>query len=261
MRATQPAAAMVAIPARDINHNQRFWVPESRSEPTGGRFGERIVQVGPGEGGPSLPRPGCNHPAVVLPRRGFCLGRRAAIERQARAKLINDRARYLIRKLRCRGGTNVLRRGWACMSRALQRDSDGVASALAIHLCVYCAVGGLFALVLYYLMLPTRLPNPGIAALKPSAPTISYVERLRSEREAAQRVAVDRAAIKREVKSEPEPETTGAAARNAAETKPDAKKAKTAQAQRRTRPVRQAPPAQTTHYAQQPFFGGYQPMY
>jgi hypothetical protein len=86
MRATQPAAAMVAIPAGDINHNQRFWVPESPSEPTGGRFGERIAQVGPGEGGPSLPRPGCNHPAVVLPRRGFCLGRRAAIERQSSGK-------------------------------------------------------------------------------------------------------------------------------------------------------------------------------
>ncbi|HEY8442169.1 MAG TPA: hypothetical protein VIK79_12065 [Xanthobacteraceae bacterium] len=147
----------------------------------------------------------------------------------------------------------------------MQRDSHGVASALVIHLCVYCAVGGLFALVLYYLMLPTRLPNPGIAALKPSAPTISYVEWLRSEREAAKRMVVNRAAIKREVKSEPEPETTGAATRHAPEAKPeakpDAKKPKTAQAQRRTRPVRQAPPPETTHYAQQPFFGGYQPMY
>jgi hypothetical protein len=147
------------------------------------------------------------------------------------------------------------------MPRALQRDSDGVPAALAIHLCAYCAVGALFALLLYYLMQPTRLPNPGIAALKTSPTTVSYVEWLRSEREAAKRGAVNHDAAKREVKREPEPETTGAAARNAAETKPDAKKAKTAQAQRRTRPVRQAPPAQTTHYAQQPFFGGYQPMY
>lgn len=147
------------------------------------------------------------------------------------------------------------------MPRVVQRDSEGVAAALAIHLCAYCAVGALFALVLYYLMQPTHLPNPGIAALKPTAPTISYVEQLRSEREAAKRVTVNRAAIKREVKPEPEPETTGAAARHAAETKPEAKKPKTAQAQRRTRPVRQAPPAETTHYAQQPFSGGYQPMY
>ena len=131
-----------------------------------------------------------------------------------------------------------------------------MAAALAIHLCVYCAVGGLFALVLYYLMLPTRLPNPGIAALKPSAPTISYVEWLRSEREAAKRVAVNR-----DVKVEPEPETTGAADRHAPEPKPEVKKPKTAQAQRRTRPAHRAPPDETTHYAQQPFFGGYQPMY
>jgi hypothetical protein len=142
------------------------------------------------------------------------------------------------------------------MPRALQRESDGVAAALAIHLCVYCAVGGLFALVLYYLMLPTRLPNPGIAALKPSAPTISYVEWLRSEREAAKRVAV-----KRDVKVEPEPETTGAAARHAPEAKPEVKKPKIAHVPRRTRPARPPPPAETTHYAQQPFFGGYQPMY
>ena len=131
-----------------------------------------------------------------------------------------------------------------------------MAAALAIHLCVYCAVGGLFALVLYYLMLPTRLPNPGIAALKPSAPTISYVEWLRSEREAAKRVAVNR-----DVKVEPEPETTGAAERHAPEPKPEVKKPKTAQAQRRTRPARRALPDETTHYAPQPFFGGYQPMY
>jgi hypothetical protein len=142
------------------------------------------------------------------------------------------------------------------MPRTLQRESDGVAAALAIHLCVYCAVGGLFALVLYYLMLPTRLPNPGIAALKPSAPTISYVEWLRSEREAAKRVAVNR-----DVKVEPEPETTGAAERHAPEPKPEVKKPKTAQAQRRTRPARRALPDETTHYAPQPFFGGYQPMY
>ena len=62
------------------------------------------------------------------------------------------------------------------MPRALQRESDGVAAALAIHLCVYCAVGGLFALGLYYLMQPTRLPNPGIAALNASPITLSYVE-------------------------------------------------------------------------------------
>ena len=148
------------------------------------------------------------------------------------------------------------------MPRVVQRDSDGVAVALAIHLCAYCAVGALFALVLYYLMQPTRLPNPGIAALKTSPTTVSYVEWLRSEREAAERTAVNRAAVKRE----PEPETTGAAGRNAAEAKSDAKKAKAAEVQHRTRAARRSHPADTTHYAQQPyaeqpFSGGYQAMY
>jgi hypothetical protein len=147
------------------------------------------------------------------------------------------------------------------MPRALQRESDGLAAALAIHLCVYCAVGGLFALGLYYLMQPTRLPNPGIAALNASPITLSYVEWLRSEREAAKR-----AAVRRDIKVEPEPETTGAAPRQAPEAKPEVKKPKTTPAQHRTPPARQLGPAETTHYAQQPYaqqpsFGGYQPMY
>ena len=131
-----------------------------------------------------------------------------------------------------------------------------MAAALAIHLCVYCAVGGLFALVLYYLMQPTRLPNPGIAALNGSRTTISYVEWLRSEREAAKSAAANR-----DVKFEPDPETTGAAVRQAPEAKPEVKKGKAAQAQRRPRPARRPQPAETTHHAQQPSFGGYQPMY
>jgi len=141
-----------------------------------------------------------------------------------------------------------------------------VAAALAIHLGVYCAVGALFALVLFYLMQPTRLPNPGVAALKASPPTVSYVEALRSEREIAKRTAA-----KRDVKLEREPETTGASARQTPEPKPEAKKPKAAQTQHRTRSTRRPNPAdtthyaqhpaETTHYAQQPSFGGYQPMY
>ena len=139
-------------------------------------------------------------------------------------------------------------------------------AALAIHLCVYCAVGALFALVLYYLMQPTRLPNPGIAALRTSPTTVSYIESLRAERDATKRAAVNRVAVKREVKREPEPETTGAAARHAADEKADAKKAKAAQVQQRTRAARRPHPADETRYAQQPyaqqpFAGGYQPMY
>jgi hypothetical protein len=122
-----------------------------------------------------------------------------------------------------------------------------------MHLCLYCALAACFALALYYLMQPIRLPNPGMAAHKPSHRTVNYVELLRSEREAA----------KREVTFEPEPETTGAATRQAPDVKPEAKKAKAqSTTQNRTRPARRQPqPPDTTHYAQEPFFGGYRPMY
>jgi hypothetical protein len=139
------------------------------------------------------------------------------------------------------------------MRRSWERGSDGVAGALVMHLCVYCAVGACLALALYYLMQPTRLPSPGMAAHKPSPTTLNYVEALRSEREAA----------KRNVRLEPEPETTGAATRQVDDLKPETKKPKTQTTrQSRTRPARrQQQQPDTTHYAQQPFFGGYRPMY
>jgi len=135
----------------------------------------------------------------------------------------------------------------------LKSHSDGVAGALAMHLCLYCAVAACFALVLYYFMHPTRLPNPGMAAHTSSRPPVNYLELLRSEREAA----------KREVRLEPEPETTGTTTRQASDVKPETKKAKAqSTSQSRTRPVRrQQQPPDATHYAQQPFFGGYHPMY
>jgi len=147
------------------------------------------------------------------------------------------------------------------MPRSLQRESDGMAVALAIHLGVYCAVAACFALALYYLMRPTRLPNPGMAAYKPSPSTTGYAALLRAEREAA----------KRGVKVELEPETTGAAAPQAPDVKPDAKKAKAqgrTPSQSRTRPARRpqpadptTQPADPTTFAQQPFFSGHRPMY
>jgi hypothetical protein len=68
---------------------------------------------------------------------------------------------------------------------------------------------------------------------------------------------------------EPEPETTGAATRQVDYVKPETKKPKTqTTSQSRTRPARRQQQQQqqqqqpdTTHYAQQPFFGGYRPMY
>jgi hypothetical protein len=52
------------------------------------------------------------------------------------------------------------------------RQRDGLAGALAIHLCTYCAVAGCFAFALYELLQPTRNSNPGLAAYKPPPATV-----------------------------------------------------------------------------------------
>src|SRR6266545_591851 len=48
------------------------------------------------------------------------------------------------RKLLPRRGTERASMRLACMRRSWERGSDGVAGALVMHLCVYCAVGGMF---------------------------------------------------------------------------------------------------------------------
>jgi hypothetical protein len=148
------------------------------------------------------------------------------------------------------------------MLRSSRQDSDGVAGALVMHLCVYCAAGACFALALYFLMQPTRLPNPGMAAHKSSPVTLNYVEVLRAERDAA----------KRNFRVVSEPETTRAASRQLPEVKPEVKlevkpEVKKARAQstaqsfkRRQQSPRPPQPTEPMHYAQQPFFG-YRPMY
>jgi hypothetical protein len=133
-----------------------------------------------------------------------------------------------------------------------QQESDGLPMALAIHLSVYCVVAACFALAMYYLMQPIRLPNPGMAAHKASARTVSYLELLRSEREAG----------KHDVRIAAEPETTGAGTPQAREVKPETNKAKAqSMGERRQRPARPAPSQDTAHYAQQPSFDAYRPMY
>jgi hypothetical protein len=58
------------------------------------------------------------------------------------------------------------------MALYAQYQRDGLAGALALHLCVYCAVGGCFAFGLYELLQPTRSSNPGIAAYKAPPRTV-----------------------------------------------------------------------------------------
>ena len=58
------------------------------------------------------------------------------------------------------------------MSDYARYQRDGLAGALAIHLCIYCGVAGCFAFGLYELLQPTRNNNPGLAAYKPPPATV-----------------------------------------------------------------------------------------
>ena len=123
-----------------------------------------------------------------------------------------------------------------------------------MHLSLYCAVAACFALVFYYLMLPTRLPNPGMTAHNASPRVVNYIELLRSEREAAKRdVSV------RDVRVEPEPETTGVATAPAG--KAEANKVKPSTSATRTHSARRPKSIEGTNYAAEPSFGAYRPMY
>jgi hypothetical protein len=138
------------------------------------------------------------------------------------------------------------------MPRPLQRNSHGLAGALAVHLCIYCAVGACFALALYYLMQPTRLPNPGMAAHNASPRILNYIEVLRTEREAA----------KRNVGLKREPETTGASSPPLPEVKPEVGRARAqSTAQNPRQSVRRSQPAEPPAVAEQPSFSAYRPMY
>jgi hypothetical protein len=53
-----------------------------------------------------------------------------------------------------------------------RRYNDGLAAALCVHLCIYCAVAACFGLGFYVLMQPSRSPNPGLAAYKPPPATV-----------------------------------------------------------------------------------------
>ena len=136
--------------------------------------------------------------------------------------------------------------------RLSQRNLDGVAGALAFHLCLYCAVAGCFGLGLYYLMQPTRLVNPGLAAYKPPPRTVLVP--------AVPPLQVEPEAITPAAMAEPAPQTVGASAPRL----PEVEKAKVqmkAQSPRRARPVRGPQPENPTNYAYQPSFGDYRPMY
>jgi hypothetical protein len=140
------------------------------------------------------------------------------------------------------------------MRRSSDEDPDGVAVALAKHLCMYCAGAGLIAFALYHAMQPTRVANPGLAAYKPPPRTVmTYTVPLTFEREATTPAA-----------AASEPETVGASApqlREAKKAKPQAKEQVKAHSPARARPVRPQQPDHPANYAYQPSFGDYRPMY
>src|SRR5262249_45903432 len=58
-------------PQGESSTRRKIRVPESPSDPAGFVFGDRIVAVGPSEGGPPLPRSGRNYPRRGAPPAGF----------------------------------------------------------------------------------------------------------------------------------------------------------------------------------------------
>ena len=58
------------------------------------------------------------------------------------------------------------------MAGYARHQGNGLAGALAIHLFLYCAVGGCFFFGVYELIQPTRFNNPGIGAYNPPPRTV-----------------------------------------------------------------------------------------
>jgi len=80
-----------------------------------------------------------------------------------------------------------------------------VATALGIHLCLYCALAGCLAYGLYALLQPARFANPGVAAYQaPPGTVVTYTLPLRLRN--------DRALGAAAAPTSPEPETTGLSA-------------------------------------------------
>jgi hypothetical protein len=147
-----------------------------------------------------------------------------------------------------------------------QEPRRGVGAAVAIHLTIYCAVGGAFAYGLHALFAPTQLTNPGLSIYKPPPQTvINYVPVARPP-EAEQPVAVA---------AEPPPDATigmkeAAPATEASSATKPTRSASTAEKRKRTARSERSRRTRTAKqrrnprqdYAYQPFFwGGYRPWY
>jgi hypothetical protein len=88
-----------------------------------------------------------------------------------------------------------------------RRDDDGLAAALCIHLCIYCAVAACFGLGFYVFMQPSRSTNLGLTAYKPPPATVitSGLPARLSERERIQPFVVMRAEPQTDARATPPP--------------------------------------------------------
>jgi hypothetical protein len=163
------------------------------------------------------------------------------------------------------------------MAKYSQGQSDGLEVALAIHLGIYCAAAGCFALGFYALLQPSRHPNSGLSAYKPPpAMVVTYLPSYRngglpSSRNggvSAPTISAEAEMVKAEMARAEmaKPETTKAettqqeAIRSEAaiqEARAEAAKRQRAANARREKREREA----RMEYAGQPSFGGQRPWF
>jgi hypothetical protein len=136
---------------------------------------------------------------------------------------------------------------------------DGLDASLAIHLALYCAVAGCFALVLYFLLQPSRSANPGLAAYKPPPATVLPAS-VASLADGAAQPPARVASVPQPIAAAPEVEATDVSAPRQSDAK---------QTERHVKPVKPKRPRTASRkqrrnplmdYAAQPF-GAYRPWF
>lgn len=137
--------------------------------------------------------------------------------------------------------------------------SDGLDAALAIHLALYCAVGACFALGLYFLMQPSRTPNPGLAAYQPPPATVMTVS-VPSLAEATAGAPSRPATAPERIATAPQGESDGRSASSQSEAKPPQREAKPAKPKRSHTAARKQRRNPLMDYAAQPF-GSFRPWF
>jgi hypothetical protein len=145
------------------------------------------------------------------------------------------------------------------MAGKLPSRSDGLDAALAIHLALYCAVAGCFALVLYFLLQPSRSANPGMAAYKPPPATVLPAS-IASLADGSAQAPAKVVSVPQQIAAAPQVEATDV---------PAPKQSDAKQTERQVKPVKPKRPRTASRkqrrnplmdYAAQPF-GAYRPWF